>query len=289
MIKLVLSDLDGTIVPFGGTAISQRTRDAVLALERAGIRFAPATGRPPRDCYKMLSEDEALMHDAILSNGRMARVDGRYREFELISKDELVTVFDVVSKYETTYLCLEYEQGEDPKTCSSKWVLTPAGQEEFDYVWEHGLNSVITEFSPALPEDDVHVAGVASLLSGEKALSLQRELRESSAGLQFLSLNNNWMDILPYGHDKASGARILARELGIGLDEILFMGDSDNDLALFSLLENTVRVERSTDAAKQAARYRIGGSEDDAPAQLMEQLAAAQGDLSKLTLSPSQC
>ena len=38
MIKLVLSDMDNTLVPFGARRVSQRTVDAIReVLERAGI------------------------------------------------------------------------------------------------------------------------------------------------------------------------------------------------------------------------------------------------------------
>ena len=47
MIKLVLSDMDNTIVPLGAGRVSDRVRDAVHACLDAGVRFAPATGRDP--------------------------------------------------------------------------------------------------------------------------------------------------------------------------------------------------------------------------------------------------
>ena len=45
MIKLLLSDMDGTLLPFGATTVSQRTHEAILAAQQAGIHFGPASGR----------------------------------------------------------------------------------------------------------------------------------------------------------------------------------------------------------------------------------------------------
>src|SRR5690625_3160357 len=45
--KMVATDLDGTIIPHGGS-ISQRTLDAFAACEEAGIKVVYVTGRPPR-------------------------------------------------------------------------------------------------------------------------------------------------------------------------------------------------------------------------------------------------
>ena len=45
MIKLVLSDMDNTLVPFGARHASPRTMEAIHAVLDAGVRFGPDTGR----------------------------------------------------------------------------------------------------------------------------------------------------------------------------------------------------------------------------------------------------
>ena len=45
IIKLVLADMDGTLLPFGARVISEHTHQAILAAIDAGIAFGPASGR----------------------------------------------------------------------------------------------------------------------------------------------------------------------------------------------------------------------------------------------------
>lgn len=49
MIKLILADMDGTLLPFGSRVVSERTHSAILSALDAGITFGPASGRDYAD------------------------------------------------------------------------------------------------------------------------------------------------------------------------------------------------------------------------------------------------
>ena len=67
MIKLLLSDVDGTLVRMDKT-LSERSIDAVDALHDAGIHFAVTSGRPPRG-MSMLVEPLSLRTPLAAFNG----------------------------------------------------------------------------------------------------------------------------------------------------------------------------------------------------------------------------
>ena len=67
MIKLVLCDMDGTLVPFGAERVSDRTLAAIRSLVHAGVRFGPASGREPIDLKTFFSGDESLYETGIAS------------------------------------------------------------------------------------------------------------------------------------------------------------------------------------------------------------------------------
>ena len=46
MIKLIVSDVDGTLVPDGSSKINPEVFDTILKLREKGIQFAIASGRP---------------------------------------------------------------------------------------------------------------------------------------------------------------------------------------------------------------------------------------------------
>ena len=45
MIKLIACDIDGTLIPYGQTDLSQALFPLVRALGKKGILFCPASGR----------------------------------------------------------------------------------------------------------------------------------------------------------------------------------------------------------------------------------------------------
>jgi hypothetical protein len=64
--KLIATDLDGTLLRSDGT-LSDRTRAALAAAERAGIRVVLVTGRPPRSVPELLATIGP--HFVIAANG----------------------------------------------------------------------------------------------------------------------------------------------------------------------------------------------------------------------------
>ena len=71
MIKLVLSDMDNTIVPLGAGRVTEHLRAAVHACLDAGVRFAPATGRDPDGLERFFCGDEACYASMLASNSKV--------------------------------------------------------------------------------------------------------------------------------------------------------------------------------------------------------------------------
>lgn len=59
-ISCVVSDIDGTLLPAGQLALDQRCLDAVTALQKKGILFCLASGRPYQNLFSLLSMDGNL-------------------------------------------------------------------------------------------------------------------------------------------------------------------------------------------------------------------------------------
>ena len=101
MIKLVLSDMDNTIVPLGVGRVSDRMCAAVHACLDAGVRFAPATGRDPDGLerfFVLLVPDasEETVHIRIISH--YPHSSHRYLGHKL--ETVLFTLFDRAGKLE---------------------------------------------------------------------------------------------------------------------------------------------------------------------------------------------
>jgi HAD superfamily hydrolase (TIGR01484 family) len=66
-------------------------------------------------------------------------------------------------------------------------------------------------------------------------------------------LNKDSIMCLPAGVDKASGLKAAAVELNLSLDQVLAVGDAENDLALFAVCGLSAAVTNALPAVKAAA------------------------------------
>ena len=92
MIKLVLSDMDNTLIPFGNRHPSARTRAAIHDLLDTGVLFGPDTGRDYVELMRLFAMDEACFQTGIISTGKRIRVRGTYVSQTIIPHDVLCGV-----------------------------------------------------------------------------------------------------------------------------------------------------------------------------------------------------
>ena len=99
--------------------------------------------------------------------------------------------------------------------------------------------------------------------------------------IDLVSPYTGWYDVNPKGFSKADGFKILLEYLNLAADEVVFCGDSGNDLTLLELSPHSFCVGNGSDEAKAAATYTLNGTVDEEiVAQLMEALVADGGDIS---------
>ena len=99
MIKLLLSDVDGTLVRMDKT-LSKRSIDAVDALHDAGIHFAVTSGRPPRG-MSMLVEPLSLRTPlAAFNGGLVVEPEMNVLEERTIPDDLVSPTIDLLESFE---------------------------------------------------------------------------------------------------------------------------------------------------------------------------------------------
>ena len=69
MIKLVLSDMDNTLLPWGQKTVSPRAMEGIREMQEEGIVFAPASGRAFSELVKFFDNDTSILRSAITANG----------------------------------------------------------------------------------------------------------------------------------------------------------------------------------------------------------------------------
>ena len=272
MIKLVLTDLDDTLIRNGLPHATDHAIAGIQAMLAAGLHFGPVSGRIPNDMGWMFDHHEECYATGAYCNGQMIYGDGKLVREVQVAGDDLNRLAEWLMRTDRGILTMFDVHKGDLKTAG--YFVTPDdahANRMLDSFWAarryiHRLDE------PAYTKANIHV-------TGDRAYQTEtRDLMRAQFPMMdfvFPSTTAPLIDISPHGWSKGSAVGALAEELGITLDEVAVFGDSENDLSMIEAVPNSVAVSNASDQIKAAARWHIGSSADDAVADALFDIAAA--------------
>ncbi len=266
MIRLVLSDLDATLIWRDDHVISRFALDAVHALQDAGVHFAPCTGRIYRDLPQMFAGDESACSTAVTSNGQLVYLDGELVEKVELDHGALVEAASALAGVEDAYLVVEY---------GGEKVAVGA---DLSYVLAHPDNFWRVETAvPAVPDDPCYKANVRVVGSFDRCREVASLLADRLPGLDFVCPmpGTPHIDITPHGFGKDHGGDFLMERLGLTPDEVCCFGDAENDLAVLRHYPHSVAVANAVPAVRACARHHIGPADEESVAHALLDIAEA--------------
>lgn len=272
MIRLVLSDMDGTLLPQGGDHVSYRTIQAVRALEDAGIAFAPATGRDVYDLDRLFFGARDCYQNAIAVNGKRVYVGGELRHESQIDLADLRALEQMLAPVPNAFLVVE--PANNPRG-TKPWYCVGARQGDLDWFCSHVHFKGVA--CSQVPDEPAIGAEIACAGSDDQYEELLEQARALVPHCRFVTSQVHWCDILPAGASKGTGLDVLVAELGISTNEVVFFGDANNDLDLMAKVANSVAPANATPEAAEAAAWHIGPCSEDSVAEAMEEIARAVG------------
>ena len=271
MIKLILTDLDETLVHYGLERATDHALDAIHHAQAAGIHFAPITGRIRTGAARAFGGDPASTATAAISNGQIVLVDGRVAREEPLDP----TGMGLLARHlaDDPDCLLNVLLGADTWHPRRVVVSTDPHAAGRAYV----ADSTDVSTSPTLPEGPIVKANIHVVGDFDHMGERREELQALATGLDLLSPGPQvpMFDIAPAGWSKARGAEVLRKCLGLGPDEVCVFGDAENDLEMIRSYRNSVAVSNAIPEVAEAATWHIGSTADDAVADAIEEIARA--------------
>lgn len=262
-IKLILTDIDGTILPYGKKTVTRRCVDAFHAAMDAGILVGPASGRFYPWIPEFFGGDASCCATAIATNGSQVYLEGKEALQKEVDSACVRRAMEVLSNVASTGLLLF--EGEAP------------------YLVQGTRDDLLVCFprygETCVERDDVPSTGITKanvFIRGdlERTREVVALLNREVDGLDFDVPQAQFSNVMPAGWNKGAALAWLLERLGIGRDEAVVFGDAGNDLEMFSTVEHSVAVAGALPEARDAARWHIGAVEDDAVPAAIETLAA---------------
>ncbi len=263
MIKLVASDLDGTLLTPERT-LSERTIQAVEGIRKKGVLFTFCTGRMYHSARKYVQQ-LGLTTPVIAYNGAMI-IDPIseqvlfHRPLENDVAVEILQMAQELSFYSQIYI-------DDTLYCRE------FTSESEGYAKNTGTFAEETDCELWKCLGDKKTTKIIVMMDKERAATLLKPMREQFAGRAEVTISEpEYMEFLHPAVNKGAALERLAKELAIAREEILAFGDSYNDLPLLHYAGMGVAVENACLALRTEADEICPANGQDGEAQYLERL-----------------
>lgn len=268
MIKLILSDIDGTILPRGNAQVSEKTIAAFHAALDAGLHIGVASGRERSWLPGFFGGDMACIQTTISSNGCEIYADGKLLRRDSLKGSELLELAAFLDDYPVPAGLIAFE-GKDIH-------LVTGPIEVLDRVFPVYGKAAREQTSPWEMPAELMKANVFVDLDAEHTPAFVAEINAHFSTIDVDMAYPGYLNIMAKGRNKGSALKDLAAHFGLGMDEVAVFGDAENDLEMFKVAGNAIAVSGAAPVAAAAATHHIGACEDDSVADAIYDIIAGR-------------
>ncbi|MDK2807761.1 MAG: hypothetical protein PWP24_495 [Clostridiales bacterium] len=248
MIKLVCTDIDGTLVPDGTDQINPELFSVVKKLKEKGIIFVAASGRQYHSMKKLFAPvaDDMIF---IAEGGNLVMC----REEEMaVSQMDKTVVAELIADIEAIEGC-------DAMVCGPMESYMRDQAEELIHLMTYGYHyrvKVVEDFTTVLEKQIIKV----SLFSKEeKADELARAFLfpkwEKGRGIELVCAGSQWMDCINLGSNKGTAINRIQEIMKISPEETMVFGDNSNDIPMLRQAKYSFAVANAKQEVQDAVNY----------------------------------
>lgn len=252
-IKLICIDMDGTLLKDKKTVSEENLNSIKLAIKK-GVKVVITTGRI-YDCAKMYSEKIGLDTPIIASNGAFIGYKDKVIYNNPLKKEDILKFLEVTKKHGLkAYLTANFgiiseeELAEDHVYKILNKTLKD--EEKVKLIVSDNIKEEIEKF------DGEILKGVCADKNNKVNLIKAREELESlNTNMEIVSSWNDNFEVMRNGSTKGDAVRYLANYFGIDKEEVMCIGDSENDLSMIKYAGIGVAMGNASEDIKSVADY----------------------------------
>lgn len=261
-IRLVASDIDGTLIPEGTRDLNPQILKMVRKLKDKGIVFAAASGRQ-FDGMKILFhevEDDMIF---ISNNGAYVSCRGTKMFEALINPEDACRLISYIRKRNGCFFLastgaeVSYIEEDAPKSLRELLIKG------------YGNNIKVV---PDILELDLPMVKISMYREEgvrELADSMKREWEEC---FRVLEAGDCWLDFVDYRADKGIALESIQKALHFTKEETMCFGDNLNDIGMLEHAAYSYAIGGARSEVKDVARYVADTVENDGVLKILEKL-----------------
>lgn len=241
VIKLVVTDIDGTIVEFN-SELKQETIDIFKALEQKGVKTVIATGRMYK-ATKNIVEGLGIKTPVICYQGAMIRDENEiYFEQNVPKKiaSEIINHIRSYGAHTNLYLRDRLIVEND-----DKYIKEYAGGRYLEYEVVSDLQDVVDDATKLLA---IHE-------NADLVTKIRDDMQKLYPELNIVKSTDYYCEFVSPKADKGIAIEFLANKWGIKKEEILAIGDQDNDIQMLQTAGIGVAMGNGSPNIKKVADY----------------------------------
>ena len=260
-VRLVALDLDGTTISNidDGLFATIRHLQNSLRQHRCGVDVTIATGRtysgvaPLLEQWRLSRGTPLILYNGslVLRHATLVAVSAKH-----IAHGDVCAIIDLCQRYDVQVFSYSFR---DPHGL----VFTNAARMETVTAWSDGprptsdFNGMPIEWRPdwSVRESDTSIAMLVNVL---RIPTLSEELRSRLDELRSISTTQSttsFLEIRPSGSNKGVALAEVAELVGVSRNQVLALGDNDNDVEMLRWAGIGIAVAGASEVARHASEF----------------------------------
>lgn len=253
MIRLLITDVDGTLVKEGQSKINPEYFEVIRALHKKGVRVVAASGRAYSSIHALLKPVEDIIW-FVADGGTRIKTTGELESVGEIPRDMLKEAWSDIRKI---------DKG-DAVFCGVDWVYSPYEDSEVYRILHDRYKMKIKAIGgwDNLPDEPCCKFTVFRECSVEKYANIEFCPKWKDK-LHLVCAGDWWIDCMMPGVNKGSALQSIMDKFGYKKEEVMATGDNMNDIDMLEVAGTALAVSSARDEVKQMADRVIENFETD--------------------------
>ena len=241
MVKLISSDIDGTLMPEGSKEMNPEIYDVILELKKHNIHFVVASGRQLNSEQQLFAPVKDQI-SYIAENGAICLHEGKLHVITEFHRDFAMKIIRELNKFPNCKVTVS-----SPTT----QYIQGYSEEFYTYLTKHlYYNVTVIDSFENIKEPIVKIAYL-DLKTYQESLVHFRSMFEKEIGV--VTAGNQWIDFIPYDSHKGTALKFILKQRNLSPSEAISFGDQQNDIEMLQLTEKSYAMAHARPEIKKYA------------------------------------
>lgn len=265
MIKLIISDIDGTLVPDGSGegVINPEYFSVIESLMEKGVQFCACSGRQFTSMFKVFRPVADKIFFICEGGGFVSKGAGNILHKVVLPPDvvdEIIRDAMQIPQVDIMVAGIKRAYCRSRDSELYRWMVDDYGF-DMEAVGDilHNIDDDIAKVSL------YHRNAVEILTKDEFKPKWEQRVKAVYAGIQ-------WLDLVSKDSGKGVAVSFLQKYLGVSPDETMVFGDNQNDIEMFEKSTHSYAVAGAREETKKAANEVCPPMEEDGVLQVLKNM-----------------